>query len=167
MTDEPATRHRVLNWVVTHPTLAVIAVLFLFFVVIEILFPPSVVGAPGFIFELFALGAYPIVSVIRGFISIFGAQFHNSSPAGKLRTLLLSFALLLPSLGIVAFIAVAIGEFIGQLQCRGGGCAQGGVATTGLLVVAWVSYFAVCALSNLMLKFKWWPTGIAPKFGRQ
>ncbi len=167
MTLEPKTERRVLSWATTHPTLALLAVLFLLIVVIETLFPPSAVAAPGFIFELFALGAYTIVSVVRGFISIFGPQFKKSPSAAKLRVLLLSLALLLPCLGIAAFIAVAIGEFIGQLQCRGGGCAQGGIATTLFLVVAWVSYFATRGLSGLMLKLGWWPDGITPKFGKQ
>lgn len=167
MRNEPKARLRALNWATRHPTLVLITILFLLVVAIEILFPPSVIAAPGFIFELFALGTHTIVSVIRGFISIFGPQFKQSPPASKLRTLLLSLVLLLPCLGIAAFIAIAIGEFIGQLQCRGGGCAQGGIATTVFLVVAWVSYFITRMLSSLMLKFGWWPDGIIPKFGNQ
>ncbi|MFZ2269784.1 MAG: hypothetical protein WAV95_19590 [Azonexus sp.] len=164
MTDEPKTQHRVLVWATTYPTLALIAVLFLLVVGIEILFPPSVVSTPGYVFVLFALGAYTIVSVVRGFLSVFGPAFTGSPPAAKRRTLLLCLALLLPCFGIAAFIAIAIGEFIGQMQCRGAGCAQGGIATTLFLVVAWMSYFVTKGLSSLMLKLGWWPDGITPKF---
>jgi len=167
VTNEPKAQRRALSWATTHPTLALIAILFLLIVVIEFLFPPSAIAAPGFIFELFALGAYTIVSVVRGLISIFGPQFKQSPPAAKLRTLLLSLVLLLPCLGIAAFVAIAISEFIGQLHCRGGGCAQGGIATTVFLVVAWVSYIITRVLSSLMLKLGWWPDGITPKFGNQ
>ena len=167
MADEPKTQRRIVFRATAHPTLALVAVLFLLIVVIEMLFPPSAASTPGYIFELFALGAYTIVSVVRGFITIFGPHFKKSPPAKKCRTVLLSFALLLPCLGIAAFIAIAIGEFIGQMQCHGAGCAQGGIATTLFLVVAWVSYFVTRGLSSLMSKLGWWPDGITPKFGKQ
>ncbi len=153
-----------LAWVRKHPTLTVIALAFLLFVVARTLYPPSVAGEPGFIVLLFSLGAEAVVSVARGFFSMFGSAFRSASHAEKVRVLLLALVLLIPSLGIGSFVLVAAGEFIGQLQCRGGGCAQGGIATTLFLVVAWLCFFIVLALSKLISRFDWWPLGTAPKF---
>jgi hypothetical protein len=164
-TDVPASS-KTMVWVQSHPTWTVIIAAFVLFMVAKILFPPSKVGEPGWIFELFAFGAYTAVSVIRGFFSVFGKQFAKLPPAEKLRSVLLAAILVVPSLGIVLFFVVAFGEFIGQMQCIGGGCAQGGIASALLLVVAWVCYFAVVGLSNLMSKLNWWPRGVTPRFGK-
>ncbi|MFA7270061.1 MAG: hypothetical protein WC073_12000 [Sterolibacterium sp.] len=160
MTDKPKTQNQVLSWAAARPTLALIAVLFLFIVVIEILFPPPVGGSTFLIFMYFAPGAYTIVSVVRGFISIFSPQFKKSPSATRRRILLLSFVLLLPCFGIAAFFATAIVEFITALSC--GLC--GGIPTILFMYVAWVSYFVTRGLSSLMMKLRWWPDGITPKF---
>ncbi|QKV56955.1 MAG: hypothetical protein HT580_06760 [Dechloromonas sp.] len=148
MTNEPKPQRRILSWATTHPTLALIG--------------RSLIARECFSFgdccsrlHFRVVRPWRVQMALRGFISIFGAQFKKSPPAAKLRTLLLrSF----PCLGIAAFIAIAIGEFIGQLQCRGGGCAQGGIATA--LWSWWVSYFVTRGLSSLMLKLRWGLTAL-------
>lgn len=121
-------------------------------------------GEPNFILMLFAAGAYTVVSVVRGFRSIFGRSFRASPARLRFQTVALSLVLLVPCLGIAAFVVVSAMEAIDQLRCIGAGCAQGGIATMVYVVVAWVSYSFVIGLSRLFKFLGWWPAGIAPNF---
>lgn len=152
------------RWVAEHPTLSLLALLSLFFVASLIYAAPSKAAEPGFVFVLFALGIETVVSAIRGFGSIFNRAFFALLPAEKRRVLLLSSVLSIPALGIAGFVWVAFAEFTFQLRCPGGACAQGGFGTLLMLVVAWLSYFAILGLCMLFAKHKWWPEGLTPNF---
>lgn len=167
MTNKTVAQKSFRQWAKEYPTLGALVVLFLSLLALSVLFPTSGSrrsGDVGFTFMLFALGAYTVVSTIRGFISIFNRSFLDSSLVTKVRALFLSFLLLIPCLGIVSFVVVAFNELTLQMRCAGAGCAQGGMATMAYLVIAWVSYVVVLILSTLFEIFKWWPTGMIPKF---
>jgi len=152
------------DWIGDHPTLAVIGLLCLiaFFILNFVSIAP--VASPGFVFMLFLAGVHPIVSAVRGFSSIFGKRFFGLSANQRFRALQLVAVLLLPTVGIVAFVAVFIAEFSFQLKCSGGACAQGGMAVMVYMPVAWVSYFIVSFLSEFFVRRGWWPDTIRPHF---
>ena len=124
------------DWIGDHPTLAVIGLLCLiaFFILNFVSVAP--VASPGFVFMLFLAGVHPIVSAVRGFSSIFGKRFFWLSANQRFRALQLVAVLLLPSVGMVAFVAVFITEFSFQLKCSGGACAQGGMAVMIYMPIA-------------------------------
>jgi hypothetical protein len=152
------------DWIGDHPTLAVIGFLCLpaFFILNFVSVAP--LASPGFVLMLFLAGVHPIVSVVRGFSSIFGKRFFGLSANQRFRALQLVAVLLLPTVGIVAFVAVFITELSFQLKCSGGACAQGGMAAMVYMPVAWVSYFVVSSLSEFFVRRGWWPDTIRPHF---
>ena len=167
MTNKTVVQRSARQWAKEHPTLGALVVLFFALLAFSVLLPSSGTGRSGDvggIFMLFALGAYTVVSTIRGFMSIFNRTFLDSSLVTKIRVFFLSFLLLIPCLGIGSFVVVAFNELAFQMRCAGAGCAQGGIATMAYLVIAWMSYVVVLILSTLFEIFKWWPTGVIPKF---
>jgi hypothetical protein len=153
------------TWIRRHPTFAFVAVAFVLFIAATIVVPPAKAASPGHIFVLFGVGSYTAISVVRGFTSVFRHPFSALTVLMKLRVLLLSALLTIPCPGIIAFNVVALIEFLGQMQCQGGGCAQGGILATLFFGVAWICYLLVVGMNKMFLWLHWWPNGIVPDFG--
>lgn len=152
---------QVATWLVRHPasSLFILAVLSLFVVQ-----PASKISSPGFIVMLFGAGAYPFVGVLSGFVSLFGRQFLTLRGGEKLRVVALSLVLLVTSSGAFLFFWTFLAEYYAQITCYGAGCAQGGIAVTICLPVAWFSYVITRILCNGFARLSWWPIGFIPKF---
>jgi hypothetical protein len=149
------------TWIARHPatSLFLFAVLSLFFVK-----PESGISSHGYVVILFGAGVYPFVAVLRTFASVFRAGFIALSFREQLRVTAMSISLLLVGSGTVFFFLVFLGEYYGQLTCRGGDCAQGGLGVFVFIPIAWLSYGATRLLCRVSTQHNWWPSTFKPKF---
>jgi hypothetical protein len=124
-------------------------------------------GSPGSIMILFLFGFPTLVGTYRGFVGIFREQLSACSFEELFRVASMTLLLFLLSLGEVGFFLIFLKELQVQVNCVGGGCAQGGIGLTMYIPIAWTSYALVCLANAGFIKFNFWPRLIKPDFSIQ
>jgi hypothetical protein len=119
-----------------------------------------------FIIFLGLLGFPAVRATVRGQLrvlqSLRGVPFRM-----RVRIFMVFLLLLVTAIGIVAYLAVFVGELYVQVTCKGAACAQGGVGLLMFTPIAWLSYSITRAIAWRLFDGKRLPLLATPNFALQ
>ncbi len=99
----------------------------------------------------------PAVFLLGSLFVRLGRMAQPLFNAYRAKATLALIVVLICSLGVLSYALVFVVEFYELLNCRGAGCAQGGLGTFVFTPIAWLSWLLTRSVAQVVFSPKFFP----------